>query len=68
MNSPHEFPVRRPSVQLEVAPSVPDEVALRVGTVEAEEDERLLHHLLGLERDGELRIPVRDGVWSVGRP
>ena len=55
-------------MQLEVAPAVADEVALGVGAIEAEENERLLHHLLGLERDGKLRILKRDIIWGVRRP
>ena len=67
-NSPHELPVGRTSMKLEIAPSVPDKTALGIGAVETEEDQRLLHHLLGLERDCELRILVRNVFWGVGRP
>lgn len=39
-------------VQFEITPSVADIVASRVGTVEAKEDECVLHDLLSLEDDG----------------
>ena len=57
-HQPHELPVRRAGMKLEVAPPVPDEIALRVRAVESEEDESLFHHLLRLERDRKLCILV----------
>lgn len=67
-HQPHELPVCRTGVQLEVAPSVPDKIALGVGTVESEKDQSLLHHLLGLERDRKLCILVWYFIWGVRCP
>ena len=41
--------MRRPGVQLQIAPSVPDEVTVGIGAIEAEQDERFFHHFLRLE-------------------
>lgn len=67
-SSPHKLSVRCTSVQLKIAPAIADETALRIGTVEAKEDEGLFHHLLSLKRNCKLGILVRNTVRRVRRP
>lgn len=57
---PHEFPVRRTHVEAQVAPAAAHVVAARVGAVETKQEERIFHHVLGLERDRQPRVLVRD--------
>lgn len=60
---PHLLSVHPANVQLEVAPAVRRDVIARwVRAVEAEEDHRLLHHLLRLKEDREARVLERDPV------
>lgn len=48
---PHELSVGRARMQLQIAPSVPYVIAGAIGTIEAEEDETVLHHFLSFKED-----------------
>ena len=63
---PKHLSVHGARVELEIAPSRRGIVTFGVWTVESEEDERFLHHVLGLEKDVELGVFVRDQVGRVG--
>lgn len=60
-------------MQLQIVPASGDIVTSRIRAVESEKNEGLLHHLLRLERDGQLRVFVGDIIgrirreWSVCR-
>jgi len=53
------------NVKLQVTPTVSDVITVRIWTVESKEDQRVLHHLLGLKCDAELRVLVRNSIRSV---
>ena len=53
------------NVQFQVTPTVSNVITVWVWTVESKEDQRVLHHLLGLKCDPELRVLVRNSVRSV---
>ncbi len=54
-----------PDMELQIVPPVSYESATGIGAVETQQDERLLHHLLGLEGYRELGILERDIVGTV---
>ena len=53
-------------VQFQIAPSRRGIITFRIGTVESEENERFLHHVLRLEKDGQFGVFVGDHVGGVG--
>jgi hypothetical protein len=67
-HEPHLPPVCAADMHLEITPSGRSNViASGVGTVEAEEQHRFLHHFLGFEEDAELRILERDHIRGIRR-
>lgn len=55
------------AVKLQVIPTSCNIITGRVRAIETEKDEGLLHHLLSLERDGQLRVFVGYVIGRVGR-
>ncbi len=65
--APHEFLVNTTNVQLEIVPTGGHGFAGRIRAIEAQQNQRVLHHLLRLERYRQLVIPVRDALRGVRR-
>src|SRR6266702_1601648 len=66
-SAPHEFPMITTSVQFKIVPSRRDVVTGGIGTIEAQQKQRLLHHFPSLERYPQLLIFERDVIWSIRR-
>jgi hypothetical protein len=53
------------NMHFEVIPPIRDEITGGIGAVKSKEDERFLHHFLGLERDSKFGILERYIIGSI---
>jgi hypothetical protein len=65
--APHEFLMDTTDMQFKIVPASCHVVAGGIGTVEAQENQGVLHHLLSLERYCQLFIFERSILWSIRR-
>lgn len=54
-------------VEFEIAPSRGCIITFPIRTIESEENERLVHHIFCLEKDGQFGVFVGDRIGGVGR-
>lgn len=64
---PHQLVVGGTDVKAKIAPPVGDVVAGLISTIEAKQQQSVVHHLLRLEEYRQSRILVWDGLWRERR-
>jgi hypothetical protein len=64
---PKHLSMHSARVELEIAPSRGRIVTFRIGTIESEDNERFVPHVLRLEKDGQFGVLVGDRIGGVGR-